>query len=59
MIDCEHDWRVDPRFIYTSNPPKRKAVCLTCHETKFVSVLNYLQPSDDPKTWPKIGELDG
>lgn len=60
MDDCEHDWRVDPRFVYTSNPPKSKAVCVICKKSKFVPTHPSFDPiTEDPETWPKLGEIYG
>ena len=53
---CDHDWRVNPHLIYTTNPPQRQLVCANCG-TKRASGLSrkgYTNLSDNnPRNWER------
>ena len=51
-IDCEHDWRVNPNLILTSNPPRRQIICVDCGAVSSIAVV-YRRDSRNPRDWEK------
>jgi hypothetical protein len=52
---CEHDPRVDPFNMYSTDPPKFRVICVKCglEEHKTVGLPDPPDPYR-PYTWPKF-----
>jgi hypothetical protein len=51
---CEHDWRVDPRVVLQSNPPRRRLVCAKCGAIDSgPAFFGAVVSTDNVQEWPK------
>ena len=52
-MNCQHDWRVDPTRITSSNPPLFYVTCADCGavENRRTASFGHRIDVTNPKTW--------